>query len=134
MAQMVLLPKGTPSPNLVLGGVERSEKFLQVRGPAWRPAAGSSPMRLVAQDALAFVEGGDDGPATPQGCLPKGCSLRDGGPSRPCPTAAASWALEVQRGAAAANDNRTAQPEMRFRVGIDLGEVLPEGTDLHGDS
>lgn len=49
-------------------------------------------------------------------------------------TAAVAWALEVQGGVASADDNRAAKHEMRFRIGIDIGEVLPEGTDLYGDS
>ena len=46
---------------------------------------------------------------------------------------AAEAALEIQRGLAAANAQRPADRAIRFRIGINLGDVLVQGDDFSGD-
>src|SRR3954453_6846051 len=46
---------------------------------------------------------------------------------------AVSWAIKVQQQVPEYDGNHPSERRIRFRVGINLGDVIAEGTDLHGD-
>jgi adenylate cyclase len=48
-------------------------------------------------------------------------------------TAAVQCAVEVQRGVPEFDGDLPPSERIRFRIGINIGDVLPEGTDIHGD-
>ncbi len=48
-------------------------------------------------------------------------------------TAAVQCAAEVQRRMPEFDGDLSPRERIRFRVGINIGDVLPEGTDIHGD-
>jgi adenylate cyclase len=43
-------------------------------------------------------------------------------------------AVDLQRQIPAHDGDQPADQRIRFRIGINLGDVIPDGTDLHGDS
>jgi adenylate cyclase len=49
-------------------------------------------------------------------------------------TEAVEWALEVQRRVPILDKEQPPERRMRFRVGIEMGDVIADGPDLHGDS
>src|SRR5439155_204635 len=49
------------------------------------------------------------------------------------PVDAVECAVAVQQAIAKENANRTASEQMRFRIGVHLGDVIVEGTNLFGD-
>ncbi len=46
---------------------------------------------------------------------------------------AVRWAVKVQQDVPACDGDQPPDRAIRFRVGIDAGDVIPEGTDVHGD-
>src|SRR5262249_54801320 len=46
---------------------------------------------------------------------------------------AAQCALELQSGMAEANENQGADRQIVLRIGVNLGDVMIEGSDLYGD-
>ena len=46
---------------------------------------------------------------------------------------AVRWALAVQKGMVSRNDNIAPEDRIRFRIGINIGDVVVEGLDLLGD-
>ena len=48
-------------------------------------------------------------------------------------TAAVQCAVEVQRRVPEFDGDLPPNERIRFRIGINIGDVLPEGTDIHGD-
>jgi adenylate cyclase len=48
-------------------------------------------------------------------------------------TAAVQCAVEVQRRVPEFDGDLPPSERIRFRIGINIGDVLPEGTDIHGD-
>ena len=46
---------------------------------------------------------------------------------------AVSFALRMQRQVSTREDGQSADRTIRFRVGINIGDVIADGTDLHGD-
>ncbi len=47
---------------------------------------------------------------------------------------AVACAVEIQRGIQATQQNQPPKKIMRFRVGVELGDVILDGSDLHGNS
>ena len=48
-------------------------------------------------------------------------------------TAAVQWAIETQHRMPAFDGNLAPDRLIRYRIGINIGDVLPDGTDIHGD-
>ena len=46
---------------------------------------------------------------------------------------AVQCAIAIQRGASAENTEQSAQPPLKLRIGISLGDVIIEGQDLYGN-
>ncbi|OOZ34967.1 adenylate/guanylate cyclase domain-containing protein [Solemya velesiana gill symbiont] len=46
---------------------------------------------------------------------------------------AVRYAIEIQEGLLALNEDPNLQPKMMFRIGINVGDVLVDGDDLFGD-
>lgn len=51
----------------------------------------------------------------------------------PSAVEAVAAALDIQRAMAALNDSRAGRPPIRFRIGVNLGDIVLEGDDVLGD-
>ncbi len=61
-------------------------------------------------------------------------TLGDGALSEfPSAVEAVAAALDIQQAMAAFNDARAGKPPMRFRIGVNLGDIVLEGDDVLGD-
>src|ERR1019366_1234796 len=48
-------------------------------------------------------------------------------------TQAVLCAIDVQRGVPTHQADAPASQQIRFRIGVDIGDVIADGTDFHGD-